>query len=238
MPSYKRILLKLSGEMFAGDSGFGMDREAMSRIAAEIAQASSGGTRFGIVVGGGNFFRGIHSADSGLQRVSVDHMGMLGTVINAIALCDLLVARGCAARVMSAVPMPPIVPGFSRQEALRALDAGQVVIFAAGTGNPLFSTDTAAALRAVETGADVLAKATKVDGVYDKDPARFPEASRYERISYAEVLSGELAVMDATAVVLCRDNELPVVVFNLKVAGNIERLANGEAIGTVIGSSR
>jgi len=187
-----------------------------------------------VVVGGGNFFRGVRASETGLDRVSVDHMGMLATGLNAIALRDFLKAEGQAAVVQSAIPMPPILDGFSLPRALRRLERKEVVIFAAGTGNPFFSTDSAAALRAAEIGASLLAKATKVDGVYDKDPVRFSGATRYEKISYQEVLAGNLAVMDAAAVSLCRDSNLPIVVFDLTVPGSIQRLVNGETIGTRI----
>ena len=189
MPKYKRILLKLSGEALAGEARFGIDRDAVSRIAAEIVEASRTGVQFGVVVGGGNFFRGVQASDTGLQRVTVDRMGMLATVMNSLALRDFLAAHGGESRVMSAVRMGSMVEGFSREAAVASISAGEIVIFAAGTGNPYFSTDTAASLRAVEIEADVLAKATKVDGVYDKDPVRFSDASRYEKISYADVLS-------------------------------------------------
>ena len=234
MPKYKRILLKLSGEALAGEARFGIDRDAVSRIAAEIVEASRTGVQFGVVVGGGNFFRGVQASDTGLQRVTVDRMGMLATVMNSLALRDFLAAHGGESRVMSAVRMGSMVEGFSREVAVASINAGEIVIFAAGTGNPYFSTDTAASLRAAEIQADVLAKATKVDGVYDKDPARFSDASRYEKISYADVLSDGLGVMDATAVSLCRENRLPILVFDLTRAGNIQRLANGESIGTLI----
>ncbi len=234
MPKYKRILLKLSGEALAGDGGFGIDRERISQIAAEIAAAARGGVQFGLVVGGGNFFRGIQSSDSGLERVSVDYMGMLATVINALAFQDLLRAQQAKARVLSAITVEPAAETFTQRAALASLEAGEVAIFAAGTGCPYFSTDTAASLRAAEIGADVLAKATKVDGVYDKDPVKHSDARRYEKISYADVLSDRLAVMDATAVSLCRENRMPVVVFNLNTPGNIGRLAAGENIGTLI----
>jgi uridylate kinase len=235
MPKYKRILLKLSGEAFGGDAGFGIDAVRMREIAAEVLAAARQGVQFGIVVGGGNFFRGIHAEKTGIQRVTVDHMGMLATAINALALRDFLEARGAAACAMSAVGMEPLLPPFSRRRAIEALEDGSIVIFAAGTGSPFFTTDTAASLRAVEIGADVFAKATKVDGVYDKDPVRFPDARRYEKISYADVLSGELGVMDAAAVSMCKENSLPVVVFNLNIAGNIEKLAAGETVGTLVG---
>ena len=234
MPKYKRILLKLSGEALAGEAGFGINRDAVSRIAGEIVEASRTGVEFGVVVGGGNFFRGVQASATGLQRVTVDRMGMLATAMNSLALRDFLAAQGGESRVMSAVRMGSMVEGFSREVAVASINAGEIVIFAAGTGNPYFSTDTAASLRAAEIQADVLAKATKVDGVYDKDPARFSDASRYEKISYADVLSEGLGVMDATAVSLCRENRLPILVFDLTRAGNIQRLANGESIGTLI----
>lgn len=234
MPKYKRILLKLSGEALAGENGFGIDRKRIAAIAAEIAAAARGGVQFGLVVGGGNFFRGIQASQTGLERVSVDYMGMLATVINALALQDFLKAQQLKARVLSAIAVEPVAETFTRRAALACLDSGEVAIFAAGTGSPFFSTDTAAALRAAEIEADVLAKATKVDGVFDKDPVQHPDARRYEKISYADVLTQGLAVMDATAVSLCRENSLPVVVFNLNTPGNIGRLAAGDNIGTLI----
>ena len=234
MPKYKRILLKLSGEALAGDVGFGIDRDAATRIAAEIVEACRSRVQFGVVVGGGNFFRGVQASDTGLQRVTVDRMGMLATAMNSLALRDFLAAQGCESRVMSAVRMGTMIEGFSREAAVAEINAGQIVIFAGGTGNPYFSTDTAASLRAVEIDADILAKATKVDGVYDKDPLRFSDASRYEKISYGDVLSESLGVMDASAVSLCRDNRVPILVFDLTRAGNIQRLANGETVGTLI----
>jgi uridylate kinase len=234
MPKYKRILLKLSGEAFAGKAGFGIDAGRMKEMAAEIVAAGRSGTQFGIVVGGGNFFRGVNAASSGIQRVTVDYMGMLATAINALALCDLLQQQGGKARVMSAVAMEPLVPRFSLRDATQALEAGEIVIFAAGTGSPFFSTDTAASLRAIEIEADLLAKATKVDGVYDKDPVRFPKARRYEKISFADVLSRELGVMDAAAISLCKERSLPVLVFNLNVPGNIKKLVAGKKIGTLV----
>jgi uridylate kinase len=234
MPNYKRILLKLSGEALAGEGGFGIDRKRTSEIAAELAAAARNGVEFGVVVGGGNFFRGIKASQTGLQRVTVDSMGMLATVMNALALQDFLQVHQIKARVLSAISVEPLAETFTRRAALASLGAGEVAIFAAGTGSPFFSTDTAASLRAAEIGADVLAKATKVDGVYDKDPMQHAEARRYDRISYADVLTEGLAVMDAAAVSLCRENRLPVVVFNLNTPGNIGRLAAGENIGTLI----
>lgn len=234
MAVYRRILVKLSGEALAGQAGFGLDPDAVGRIAREIKEAVQSGTEMGVVVGGGNFFRGVRASETGLDRISVDQMGMIATGMNAIALRDFLKAEGQAAVVQSAIPMPPMLEGFSLPRALRHLERKEVVIFAAGTGNPFFSTDSAAALRAAEIGASLLAKATKVDGVYDKDPVQFSGAARYEKISYQEVLAGNLAVMDAAAVSLCRDNNLPIVVFDLTVPGNIQRLVNGETIGTRI----
>ena len=234
MTAHRRILLKLSGEVLAGKPGFGIDSGATQRIARELAEAARTGVSIGVVVGGGNFFRGVKGSDTGPGRVSVDQMGMLGTALNAIALRDDLQGLGQPAVVFSAIPMPPILDGFSLPRVLERLGNQEVVIFAGGTGNPFFSTDSAAALRAAEIGASLLAKATKVDGVYDKDPVRFPGATRYERISYDQVLLDELAVMDAAAVSLCRENEIPVVVFDVTVAGNIQRLVEGETIGTLI----
>ena len=231
---YKRILLKLSGEALAGDAGFGIDSTRVAEIAGEVAEVARLGVQVGVVVGGGNFFRGVQASGTDLRRISVDYMGMLATGINALALRDFIAAREVEARVMSAIGMAPIAESFSPQHAIAQLGQGAVVIFSAGTGSPYFSTDTAAALRAVEIEAEVLAKATKVDGVYDKDPVRFPDAQRYGKISYGEVLSQELAVMDATAVSLCRENNLPVVVFDLNVRGNIRRMVSGEEIGTLI----
>ncbi len=231
---YKRILLKLSGEALAGNAGFGIDSIRVAEIAAEVAEIARLGVQVGVVVGGGNFFRGIRASDSGLRRISVDYMGMLATGMNAIALRDFIAAREVKASVMSAIDMPPIAESFSPQAAVEQLGQGGVVIFSAGTGSPYFSTDTAAALRAVEIEAEVVAKATKVDGVYDKDPVRFPDARRYDKISYAQVLSQGLAVMDATAVSLCKENNLPVVVLDLNVPGNIRRMVSGEEIGTLI----
>ena len=235
MPKSKRILLKLSGEALAGESAFGIDGARVAEIASEIAEARQLGVEFGIVLGGGNFFRGVNSGANGLQRVTVDYMGMIATVINALALRDILAAQSVPAEVFSAIPMDPAAPRFDRAKALSVLGLGHVAIFAGGTGNPFFTTDTAAALRAVEIGAGLLAKATKVDGVYDKDPVKFADARRYEKISYGDVLAGGLGVMDATAVSLCKDNQLPVFVFNLNARGNILKLVRGdESIGTII----
>ena len=231
---YRRILLKLSGEAFGGAGGFGWDQEAAGRIADEAAGLVREGIETGIVVGGGNYFRGVRASEAGLGRVTVDQMGMLATVMNALALADLLEARGISAEAMSAVGMEPLVRRFERRRALDLLGQGAVAVFGGGTGNPFFSTDTAGALRAVEIGADLLAKASNVDGVYDRDPRRHPDAKRYEKISYSEVLARDLAVMDATAVALCRENRLPVLVFNLGQAGSVIRAARGEQVGTLM----
>jgi uridylate kinase len=231
---YKRILLKLSGEAMAGEAGFGIDAARVAEIAEEIHEVAQTGTQLGIVVGGGNFFRGLTPGQANLDRVVTDQMGMLATVINALALQAALERRGAFTRVMSAIEMHQIAEPYIRRRAIRHLEKGRLVIFAAGTGSPYFSTDTAASLRAVEIQANVIAKATKVDGVYDKDPLRYADAVRYDRITYSEVLAKNLAVMDATAISMCRENRLPIVVFNLNARGSIRRVAAGAPIGTVI----
>lgn len=233
MPKYKRILLKLSGEALAGSQSFGLDQERVRGLAAEVAQVARMGVEAGLVVGGGNFFRGV-SSGAEMDRVTADHMGMLATVINALALQDALEREGVPTRVMTAIEMRQVAEPYVRRRALRHLEKGRVVIFAGGTSNPYFSTDTAATLRALEIRAEVLAKGTRVDGVYDKDPLRHPDAVLYREISYLEVLSQALGVMDAAAVAMCRENRLPVVVFNLNVPGNIRRLVEGEPTGTII----
>jgi uridylate kinase len=234
MPAYKRILLKLSGEALGGESGLGLDAERAAAIAAETAALVRSGVQVGIVLGGGNHFRGVRDAGDKLHRTTVDAMGMLATAMNTLAFRDLLRAEGVAAEALSAVAMEPFLARFDRARAVALLDAGQAVLFAAGTGNPYFSTDTAASLRAVEIGADVVLKATKVDGVYDSDPKKNPAAIRYAKISYAEVLQKELGVMDATAVALCRENRMPVLVFNLNEPGAMARAAAGEPVGTLM----
>jgi uridylate kinase len=234
MPKYNRILLKLSGEAMAGEAGFGIEAARVAQIAAEIQETAQAGVQIGIVVGGGNFFRGLQPGPGNLDRVVTDQMGMLATVINALALQAALESRGAFTRVMSAIEMHQIAEPYIRRRAIRHLEKGRLVIFAAGTGSPYFSTDTAASLRAVEINAAVIAKATKVDGVYDKDPMRHSDALRYERVSYQDVLARNLAVMDSTAISMCRENRLPIVVFNMNVPGNIFRMAMGEPIGTVI----
>jgi uridylate kinase len=234
MPKYTRIVLKLSGEALAGGGAFGVDPERVKSLAAEIAEVASTGVQIGLVVGGGNFFRGVAAAAMNMDRVAADHMGMLATVINAIALQDALEKAGVPTRVMTAIQMHQVAEPYIRRRAIRHLEKGRIVIFAAGTSNPYFSTDTAATLRALEIHANVIAKGTRVDGVYDKDPLRNPDAVQYKQISYLEVLAKALAVMDASAVAMCRDNQLPIVVFNLNVFGNIMRMSMGEPIGTLI----
>jgi uridylate kinase len=234
MASYERILLKLSGEVMAGPLGFGIDPERVIAFAGEIAEVARAGVQLGLVVGGGNFFRGVAAAAKNLDRVTADHMGMIATVMNALALQDALEQKGMPTRVMTAIEMRQVAEPYIRRRAIRHMEKGRIVIFAAGTSNPYFSTDTAAVLRALEVRAAVVAKATRVDGVYDKDPLKFPEAVMYTEVSYHDVLAGALAIMDASAVAMCRDNKLPIRVFNLNVAGNIMRMAMGEPIGTMI----
>ena len=234
MPKYQRVLLKLSGEVMAGSAGFGIDAERVRQLACEVAEVAKAGVQLGVVVGGGNIFRGIAVAAKKMDRVTADQMGMLATVINSLALQDALDQMGVPSRVMSAIHMHQVAEPYIRRRAIRHLEKGRIVIFAGGTSNPYFSTDTAAALRALEIRAEVLAKATRVNGVYDKDPLKFSDAVMYPEISYLEVLSKSLAVMDASSIAMCRDNNLPVVVFNLNVTGNIMRMSMGEPVGTVI----
>jgi len=234
MAGYQRILLKLSGEALAGGASFGINSERVKELGLEIAGVASTGIQIGLVVGGGNIFRGVAVAAQKMDRVTADHMGMLATVINSLALSDALEQMGHPTRVMSAIQMHQVAEPYIRRRAIRHLEKGRIVIFAAGTSNPYFSTDTAATLRALEIKADVIAKATRVDGVYDKDPLKFPGASRYDRISYLEVLSQGLGVMDATSIAMCRDNQLPIIVFNLNESGNIMRMSMGEPVGTLI----
>ncbi len=231
---YRRVLLKLSGEVLAGQASFGLDHHRIRDLAAEVAQVARAGVEIGVVLGGGNFFRGLSEAAAQMDRVTADQMGMLATVINALAFQDALERQGTPTRVMTAIEMRQVAEPYIRRRALRHLEKGRVVIFAGGTSNPYFSTDTAATLRALEIGAELLAKGTRVDGVYDKDPLRHGDAVLYREISYVEVLSRGLGVMDAAAVAMCRDNQLPVVVFNLNVAGNILRVVEGQPTGTII----
>jgi uridylate kinase len=234
VPRFQRVLLKLSGEVLAGGAGFGIDPDRIKALACELAEVAATGVQLGLVVGGGNFFRGVTAAAKNMDRVSADHMGMLATVINALALQDALEKQGCPTRVMTAIQMHQVAEPYIRRRALRHLEKGRIVLFAAGTSNPYFSTDTAAALRALEISAEVIAKATRVDGVYDSDPLTNPTALFYKEVSYQEVLSKALRVMDASAVAMCRDNRLPILVFNLNVTGNIMRMAMGESVGTLI----
>lgn len=234
MAKYERILLKLSGEAMAGPGNFGIDPDRVKGLASEIAAVANKGIQTGVVVGGGNIFRGIALAARNMDRVTGDHMGMLATVINSLALQDALEQAGEHTRVMSAIQMHQVAEPYIRRRAIRHLEKGRIVIFAAGTSNPYFSTDTAATLRALEIKAQVIAKATKVDGVYDKDPMKYPDAVMYEQIGYTEVLTRSLGVMDATSVAMCRDNKLPILVFNLNTQGNIMRMASGEPVGTLI----
>ena len=234
MPKYTRILLKLSGEVLAGEGSFGVDSARVMALAGEIAEVARTGVQIGLVVGGGNFFRGVAAAARNMDRVSADHMGMLATVINALALQDALEKQGIPTRVMTAIEMHEVAEPYIRRRAIRHFEKGRIVIFAAGTSNPYFSTDTAATLRGLEIKAEVVAKATRVDGVYDKDPMTNSDALRFSEIGYSDVLARNLKVMDASAVAMCRDNHMPIVVFNLNVRGNIMRMAMGEPIGTLI----
>jgi uridylate kinase len=233
-PHYKRILLKLSGEALMGDQPYGIDPAVATRIAQDIAEIQSLGVQTAIVIGGGNIFRGLAASARGMDRSTGDYMGMLATVINALALQDALEKNGVLTRVLTAIEMRSVAEPFIRRRAVRHLEKGRVVVFAAGTGNPYFTTDTAAALRAMEMKAEVILKATKVDGIYTADPVKHPDATRYDRISYLQVLQEQLKVMDATAISLCMDNKLPILVFNLKTPGNIRRVVMGEAIGTIV----
>ena len=234
MAQYRRILLKISGEALAGQLSFGLDPERVKLLASEVAEVARTGVQIGLVLGGGNIFRGIAASAHQMDRVTGDHMGMLATVINALAFQDALEAQGVPTRVMTAIQMHQVAEPYIRRRAIRHLEKGRAVIFAAGTSNPYFSTDTAATLRGLEIHAEIIAKATSVDGVYDKDPKLFPYAVKYSEISYTEVLSKALRVMDASAVAMCRDNNMPIMVFDLKVHGNIMRMAMGEPIGTLI----
>jgi uridylate kinase len=231
---YRRILLKLSGEALLGDRQFGIERDFLDYLAGEIRDIQSLGVEIAAVVGGGNIFRGVSDSARGMDRVSADHMGMLATVINGLALQDALERAGVITRVLSAIEMREVAEPFIRRRAIRHLEKGRVTIFAAGTGNPYFSTDTAAALRAMEIKAEVILKATKVDGIYDKDPKRHPDAVRFGRITYMDVLKKGLKVMDSTAISLCKDNGLPIIVYDLKKKGNLRRVVLGEKVGTLV----
>ena len=230
--AYRRILLKLSGEALMGDSDYGIEPAVIERIAEEIHGLSSAGLEIGLVIGGGNIFRGAGLAEAGMDRVTGDHMGMLATVINSLAMQDALEKLGSKCRVMSALKINQVCEDYIRRRAVRHLEKGRVVILAAGTGNPFFTTDSAASLRAIEVGAEIMLKATKVDGVYTDDPVKNPDARRYERLTYEEAIVKKLGVMDATALVLCRDQGMPIRVFNLYTPGNLARVAAGEDVGT------
>jgi uridylate kinase len=232
---YQRILLKLSGELLAGGAGHGIDEQVLHAIAEEIREVHDLGVQVGIVTGGGNIFRGLAASTRGMDRVGADYMGMLATAINSLALQHALEKRGMYTRVMSAIEMNRVCEGYIRRRAVRHLEKGRIVVLAAGTGNPYFTTDTAAALRAIEIGADVILKATKVDGVYSGDPMKDPAATFFPRISYMDILNRGLKVMDSTAISLCMDNRLPLVVFNVGVPGNLTKLMRGESVGTRVG---
>ena len=232
--AYKRVLLKLSGEALMGDQSYGIDPSIVKGIAADVAKVVATGTELAIVVGGGNIFRGLKGAAAGMERATADYMGMLATVMNAIALQDSLEAAGVATRVQTAIAMQEVAEPYIRRRAMRHLEKGRVVVFGAGCGNPFFTTDTTAALRAAEINANVVLKATMVDGVYDRDPMKYPDAVRYESLTFQDVLTGELGVMDSTAIALCKDNNIPIVVFDLFGPGNIARAVAGEPIGTRI----
>jgi len=233
-PKYKRILLKLSGEALQGSASGGIDFATLNGFADEVADARTMGVEIGLVVGGGNIYRGANGTDTGVDRPTGDYMGMLATVINALAIQAVLERRGVPTRVMTAIEMRPVAEPYIRRRAVRHLEKGRIVIFGAGTGNPFFTTDSAAALRASEIGAQVLFKATKVDGVYDADPVTNPTAKKFGALTYSEVLSKNLRVMDAAAIALCRDNNIPILVFNLRKPGSIAEALRGAAIGTIV----
>jgi uridylate kinase len=233
-PAYRRIVLKLSGEALAGSQGYGIEPEVLVRIGAEVREVLALGVQVAIVIGGGNIFRGIAASAGGMDRATADYMGMLATVINALALQDALEKAGCQTRVLSAIEMRAVAEPYIRRRAIRHLEKGRVVIFAAGTGNPFFTTDTAGALRAVEIGADAIMKATKVDGIYSADPKRDAHAERLPRTTYLDVLQRRLQVMDTTAISLCMENALPIVVFDLTRSGNIKRIVMGEEVGSIV----
>jgi uridylate kinase len=235
-PIYQRVLLKLSGEALMGEQQFGVDPAVTTRIASDVGEIQGLGVQIAIVIGGGNIFRGLAASARGMDRATADYMGMLATVINALALQDALEQQDVVTRVVTAIEMRAVAEPFIRRRAIRHLEKGRVVIFAAGTGNPYFTTDTAAALRAMEIKAEVILKGTKVDGVYTADPMLDPHATKYPAISYLQVLEKQLKVMDATAISLCMDNKMPIVVFNLREVGNIRRVVLGEAVGTIVGA--
>jgi uridylate kinase len=231
---YKKILLKLSGEALAGQSGFGIDTEVLKVLAGDIKEIHESGVQIGVVIGGGNIFRGIKGATHGMDRASADYMGMLATVLNCLALQDALEQIGVFTRVQSAIEMRELAEPYIRRKAIRHLEKKRVVIFGAGTGNPYFTTDTTAALRAMEIGSEVVLKATKVDGIYESDPKKNPSAKRFEELTYLEVLQRRLEVMDSTAISLCMDNRLPIIVFDLGAKGSLKQIVEGKAVGTLV----
>lgn len=233
-PCYRRILLKLSGESLMGEQSFGINPEVLRLFAEDVAEAYTMGAQIGLVIGGGNIFRGVQAAAQGIDKVSGDYMGMLATVINSIAFQNALEKIGVPTRLQTAIQMQQIAEQFIRRRAIRHLEKNRVVIFGAGTGNPYFTTDTAAALRAIEIEADVIIKGTRVDGIYDMDPEKHPNAKRYEAVTYQEVLAKQLKVMDATAIALCQENKLPILVFDMNTKGNLRRLLEGEKIATIV----
>jgi uridylate kinase len=235
-PAYRRVLLKLSGEVLAGRQGYGIDPGNLARVAQEIREVVDLGVQLAVVIGAGNMYRGIAASAGGMDRTTGDYMGMLATVINALALQDAIEKAGVATRVLSAIEMRAVAEPYIRRRAMRHLEKGRVVVFAAGTGNPFFTTDTAGALRAVEIGAEVILKATKVDGIYTADPDKDPSAIKLPRVGYIEVLNRGLAVMDTTAISLCMENKLPIVIFDLNRPGNIRRIIMGEPVGSVVSS--
>ncbi len=235
---YRRVLLKLSGEALMGQQGYGIDSATLSQIADEVIDVHGLGVEIAVVIGGGNIFRGVAGASSGMDRAHADYMGMLATLINALAMQDALEARGSRTRVLSAIEVQRVAEPYIRRRAIRHLEKGRLVIFAAGTGNPFFTTDTAASLRAMEIGAEIVMKATRVDGVYDKDPHKHKDARMFRRLSYMDVLNRNLEVMDSTAISLCRDNRLPILVFNMTRPGNIRRVVLGEPLGTMVVEER
>jgi uridylate kinase len=235
---FQRVTLKLSGEALQGAAGYGIDPEVLATIAGEVQGVLELGVQTSVVIGGGNIFRGVKASAKGMDRASADYMGMLATVMNAIALQDALERLGVITRVLSAIEMKEVAEPYIRRRATRHLEKGRVVIFAAGTGNPFFTTDTAAALRAMEVGSQILLKATKVDGVYDKDPMQHDNAARFDRLTYLEVLARSLNVMDSTAISLCNENDLPIVVFDMLASGNIRRVVCGERLGTLVAPER
>lgn len=238
MPFYRRILLKLSGEALSGSQGHGIDSKLIESISQEIVQVHQTGTQIGIVIGGGNFVRGSTVSNQGMDRVAGDHMGMLATVINCIALQNSLEHLGVVTRVMSAIDVPAVAESYIRRRALRHFEKNRIVLFGAGTGNPYFTTDSAATLRAIETKCDIIMKATKVDGIYDRDPMKYPNAIKHEELNFTEVINNQLAVMDTSSIALCRENNMPILVFDMTKPGNFIRAASGEKIGTMVTASK